>query len=320
MPGDAGGAGGARRAGDGAAAAPAPPGAPAGAPPAALFFAAIPMSVDHNAREPRERARLAKEHPGEADIVVCKKDAPTACYVKGRLQPTRALGDAYLKAAAFNAPPGRLWGRHIREPYSPPYVSAVPEVRVQALRAEGGAGGAGGGAPPAAGWWAALLGGGGRAAAAPARAPAAAFLILACDGVWDVLTNEEAAAFVARAAAAGAAAAAAAHADALAEGAGAAAARAAARAAADAHVGAVAERLSAWVLARTAAAEGVPTRALLALKPGKAGRRDVHDDITVVVAFVGGVDSVVDLGLGCAGGGEGGEGAAAGSAAAAAAA
>ena len=103
-----------------------------GAPPrerliaSPLYFAAIPMSLDHNAREPRERARLTKEHPDEADIVVCRKDSTTACYVKSRLQPTRALGDAYLKSADFNAPPnaGRLWGRHIHEPYTPPYISS----------------------------------------------------------------------------------------------------------------------------------------------------------------------------------------------------
>lgn len=92
---------------------------------ASLYFTAIPMSLDHNAREARERVRLTREHPGETDIVVCKKDSPSACYVKSRLQPTRALGDAYLKSADFNAPPnaGRQWGRHIRDPYTPPYIS-----------------------------------------------------------------------------------------------------------------------------------------------------------------------------------------------------
>lgn len=101
------------------------PGAPKRASAASLYFTAIPMSLDHNAREARERVRLTREHPGEPDIVVCKKDSPSACYVKSRLQPTRALGDAYLKSADFNAPPnaGRQWGRHIRDPYTPPYIS-----------------------------------------------------------------------------------------------------------------------------------------------------------------------------------------------------
>ena len=46
-----------------------------------------------NAGEPFEQARLVKKFPGENDIVMCKN----ACYVKGRLQPTRSLGDFYLK-------------------------------------------------------------------------------------------------------------------------------------------------------------------------------------------------------------------------------
>jgi len=92
---------------------------------APYLFSATALSRDHNAREPREKARLAALHPGEQDIVVCKVGNPSACYVKGRLQPTRSLGDAYLKESEFNVPPGlgRIWGRHIKAPYTPPYVS-----------------------------------------------------------------------------------------------------------------------------------------------------------------------------------------------------
>lgn len=46
-----------------------------------------------NAGESFEQARLVKEFPGEPDIFVCGG----ACYVKGRLQPTRSFGDFYLK-------------------------------------------------------------------------------------------------------------------------------------------------------------------------------------------------------------------------------
>jgi pyruvate dehydrogenase phosphatase len=97
----------------------------AGDAPAPYLFSATALSRDHNAREPREKARLAALHPGEPDIVVCKVGNPSACYVKGRLQPTRSLGDAYLKESEFNVPAGlgRMWGRHIKAPYSPPYVS-----------------------------------------------------------------------------------------------------------------------------------------------------------------------------------------------------
>jgi len=88
------------------------------------------LGRDHNAREPREQEALCRAHPGEtlAELVRCKSD--TACYVKGRLQLTRSLGDLYLKTADFNAPPGlhRSAGRRIPDPYSPPYVSGTPEV------------------------------------------------------------------------------------------------------------------------------------------------------------------------------------------------
>lgn len=60
------------------------------------------VTNEHNARIPAEKALLEKEHPNEANIVVCKN--PHACYVKGRLQLTGALGDLYLKRAEFNAP------------------------------------------------------------------------------------------------------------------------------------------------------------------------------------------------------------------------
>lgn len=61
------------------------------------------LTNDHNAREPAEKEKLVREHPNELDVVVCK--SPHACYVKGRLQLTRALGDAYLKYREFNGVP-----------------------------------------------------------------------------------------------------------------------------------------------------------------------------------------------------------------------
>lgn len=91
---------------------------------------AIQLTHDHNARERREQDILCKNHPNETlqELVRCK--SAHACYVKGRLQLTRALGDLYLKDADFNAPPGlhRSAGRRIEGIYTPPYVSATPEV------------------------------------------------------------------------------------------------------------------------------------------------------------------------------------------------
>lgn len=77
-----------------------------------FWYQALPLSLDHNAREPREKKRLEAEHPGEPDIVVCRPENPSACYVKARLQPTRAIGDAYLKHSEFNAPPGEYAYRY----------------------------------------------------------------------------------------------------------------------------------------------------------------------------------------------------------------
>ena len=51
-----------------------------------------------NAGEKAEQERLAKLFPTEADIVMCWG----ACYTKGRLQPTRSLGDFYLKYKEYN--------------------------------------------------------------------------------------------------------------------------------------------------------------------------------------------------------------------------
>ena len=180
------------------------------------------------------------------------------------------------------------------------------------------------------------LSGGGRPAPAaaapgapappPAASPATAtsFLLLACDGVWDVLSNEEACEFIARDVVAAAGAAGAARAAAIAaqgsssssssggdgaaaSAAAAAAAEEAASAAAALYLGGTAERLRTLVLARTAKAEGVTVRQLQSLKPGKGGRRNVHDDITAVILFVGGLPGVARFASGVAGGGVGQE-------------
>lgn len=55
---------------------------------------------DHNARTPLEKYLLSHDHPNEDNIVKCKNEH--ACYVKGRLQLTRAIGDLYLKSHDFN--------------------------------------------------------------------------------------------------------------------------------------------------------------------------------------------------------------------------
>ncbi|KAJ0400669.1 hypothetical protein P43SY_005442 [Pythium insidiosum] len=119
---------------------------------------AVPLSQDQNAMAKNEQERLRREHPGEDNVVVCRR--PDSCYVKGALQPTRALGDFALKYSEFNGPPyvqgDRSAGRHIAAPYSPPYITAVPEVRTHELHTDD------------------------------------QFVIIGSDGVWDFLSNEEA--------------------------------------------------------------------------------------------------------------------------------
>jgi len=76
-------------------------------------FVATRLTNDHNAREPVEQEKLFREHPNEADVVRCHPNNPQACYVKGRLQLTRALGDAYLKYKEFNGTPGLHKSRYL---------------------------------------------------------------------------------------------------------------------------------------------------------------------------------------------------------------
>ncbi|RHY73151.1 hypothetical protein DYB38_012632 [Aphanomyces astaci] len=199
---------------------------------------ATPLSNDHNAKLAVEKTRLSAAHPNEANIVVCKH--PESCYVKGGLQPTRystpttyydnnnrynsmrsrgsALGDFAFKHASFNGPADptlRANGRHIAEPYTPPYVFALPETISHVVTATD------------------------------------KFLILGSDGVWDFLTNQEAADVV--------------HA-------------CVARGEADLASRAIVEA----VLTKAAETEKMTLSELLDLEPGKK-RRDIHDDTTVVV-------------------------------------
>ncbi|KAG1710859.1 hypothetical protein DVH05_013582 [Phytophthora capsici] len=119
---------------------------------------AEPLSNDQNAMVKFEQEKLLKEHPGEANAFTCRH--PDSCYVKGALQPTRAFGDFSLKHPEFNGPPykngDRSAGRHFSAPYTPPYITAIPEVKSHKLT-EGDK-----------------------------------FLIIGSDGLWDYLSNEEA--------------------------------------------------------------------------------------------------------------------------------
>ena len=113
-------------------------------------YSALTITQDHNARENREYEILNREHPDEYDIV-------SDGYVKGYLQLTRALGDAYLKY------PELSWLDEDRQfsPFTPPYVKSIPDVFYLPLQ------------------------------------PSYRFLILASDGLWDLISPEQAVEFVA---------------------------------------------------------------------------------------------------------------------------
>ncbi|KAI1117565.1 protein phosphatase 2C [Nemania sp. NC0429] len=115
-------------------------------------WTATALSEDQTGSNPNEAARLRKAHPGESRVVHNGR-------VLGGLEPTRAFGDASYK-----------WSRDISErlrasffarttsPYlrTPPYVTAEPVVTTTNIQPDKGD-----------------------------------FLVLATDGLWEMLTNEE---------------------------------------------------------------------------------------------------------------------------------
>ncbi|KAH6847913.1 phosphatase 2C-like domain-containing protein [Chaetomium sp. MPI-CAGE-AT-0009] len=115
-------------------------------------WTATPLSVDQTGSNPDEAARLQKLHPNEPQVVRNGR-------VLGGLEPTRAFGDASYK-----------WTREISEKLrqqffarsvssflkTPPYVTAEPVITTTKIEPEKGD-----------------------------------FVVMATDGLWEMLTNEE---------------------------------------------------------------------------------------------------------------------------------
>jgi len=115
-------------------------------------WTATPLSVDQTGSNPDEAARLRNEHPNEPYAVHRGR-------VLGGLEPTRAFGDASYK-----------WTREISEKLkqhffarapssvlkTPPYVTAEPVITTTKIEPEKGD-----------------------------------FVVMATDGLWEMLTNEE---------------------------------------------------------------------------------------------------------------------------------
>jgi len=175
------------------------------------------LTRDHNAREPLEVLRLLQEHPGETvdTLVRCKNEH--ACYVKGRLQLTRSFGDAYLKYHEFNRKSSdhRSMGRRVDEPFTPPYVTHKPDIfhiNINENRDK--------------------------------------FVILASDGLWDFISDDEAVQIVAQCT----------------------------------DRSQAADLLVECALRRAATESKQSYEALLKLPPGRQ-RRSKHDDTTAVILY-----------------------------------
>jgi len=121
---------------------------------AEVVYVPIKLSITYNASKIYEQIRL-KEKFKDGDIVV---DKGVACYVKGRLQPTRSLGDFYMKYKEFNTPPVNIEEKYLRKVFTNfngPYIDRTPDIQVFELVQED------------------------------------EFLILATDGLWDWLDSQD---------------------------------------------------------------------------------------------------------------------------------
>ncbi|PHT49958.1 putative protein phosphatase 2C 60 [Capsicum baccatum] len=112
----------------------------------------IQLSAEHNACFETVRQELHSMHPDDPQIVVLKHNV---WRVKGLIQISRSIGDIYLKKPEYNREP--LYAKfRLREPFERPILSSDPSITVQELE------------------------------------PHDQFLILASDGLWEHLSNQEA--------------------------------------------------------------------------------------------------------------------------------
>ncbi|EXB23429.1 putative protein phosphatase 2C 38 [Morus notabilis] len=113
---------------------------------------AIQLSAEHNASIQSVREELQAMHPYDSQIVVLKHKV---WRVKGLIQVSRSIGDAYLKRSEFNREP-LLPRFRLPEPFFKPILSSEPSITVEKLSRQD------------------------------------KFLIFASDGLWEHLTNQEA--------------------------------------------------------------------------------------------------------------------------------
>jgi len=92
----------------------------------------IKLTQTLNAGSKKEQMRLKAEYSDD-DIYICKR-GDKACYVKGRLQPTRSIGDFYLKHREFNSETesSPSLRRKIKN-FNGPYIKYLPMIQVYEL-------------------------------------------------------------------------------------------------------------------------------------------------------------------------------------------
>ncbi|XP_020372233.1 pyruvate dehydrogenase [acetyl-transferring]-phosphatase 1, mitochondrial-like [Rhincodon typus] len=123
-------------------------------------WSALTLSADHNAQNPEEILRVQSEHPASEEKTVVRHDR-----LLGLLMPFRAFGDVKFKWSlelqkrVLESRPELLTGDEFSRSYpanyyTPPYLTAEPEVTHHRLR------------------------------------PQDKFLILATDGLWDVMHRQ----------------------------------------------------------------------------------------------------------------------------------
>ncbi|CAN6172775.1 unnamed protein product, partial [Urochloa humidicola] len=113
---------------------------------------AMQLSEEHNVRLEKVRNELRLEHPDDPDIVVLVHNI---WRVRGMIQVSRSIGDAYLKHPQYNKEPLHAKFR-LRKPFSKPLLSANPSIVSHSIE------------------------------------PRDHFVIFASDGLWEHLSNQEA--------------------------------------------------------------------------------------------------------------------------------
>ena len=93
------------------------------------------VSKVFNCRKKEEQKKLKEKWPNIADIYICKREK--VCYVKGRLQPTSALGDYYLKTIFFSLNYKKVNDDKFIEnqinSYEGPFIDNIADIKIYDL-------------------------------------------------------------------------------------------------------------------------------------------------------------------------------------------